>query len=138
MQPIFFHEKRAKLIAKQQRELASFDAQEAEYNVLFDILVDVTSEFPDIYTSSYINYATISIPEHMTREQFYKWLDYLEAEYLSEYNMIRNDVVGSTINTEYVHGSTDGLIHIDFVISQCRTIEKMEYKKTYVADCHWE
>lgn len=138
MENLFFHEKRAEIIAKQQKELADFDALEVEYNVLYDILADVTAEFPGIYTWHGTHMAHISIPKHMTRKQFYKWLDYLEDEYLSEYNMVRNDVVGSTIYTEYVHGETDRVIHINFIISQCDMVEKIESRKTYVANCHWE
>ena len=138
MNQMFFHEKRAELIAKHQAELAKFDAEEPEFNVLYDILADVLSEFPGIYTWHSTNFATIQIPEHMSREQFNKWLDYLETEYLFDYYLVRNDVLGSSVNTEYQHNSTNGWLHIDFNISQCKIIETKEYKSVYLTDCHWE
>lgn len=138
MNHMFFHEKRAELIAKHQAELAKFDAEEPEFNVLYDILADVTAEYPGIYTWHSTNFATIQIPEHMSREQFSEWLDYLEPEYLADYNMVKNEVHGSTVTAEYIHVSTDGWLHIDFNITQCKVIETKEYKTTYKTECNWE
>lgn len=134
----FFHEKRAELIKKHQEELAKFDAEEAEFNVVYDILADVLSEYPGIYTWHSSNFTTIAIPEDMSRAEFNKWLDYLEAEYLSEYNLVRNDVSYGAVIAEYIHGSTNGWIHLSFTITQCKTIETKEYKSVYTTDCHWE
>lgn len=138
MTNLFFHEARAELINKQQAELVKFDSQKAEYNVIHDLLEDILSEYPDTYTWQSSYWTTITIPETMSRAEFNKWLDYLEAEYLTDYNMVRNDVQESTVIAEYIHGSTDGRIHLEFTITQCKTIETKEYKTVYTTNCHWE
>lgn len=138
MANLFFHEKRAEIIARQQKELAEFDVKRPEYDVVYDILADIQSSYPGIYVNHLNTFTSIMIPRDMTKAEFNDWLDYLEAEYLSEYNMVRNDIVGNQVIAEYIHGSTDGTIRLEFDIAQCGVIKKMEYKETYVTKCHWE
>jgi hypothetical protein len=138
MKNLFFHEKRAEIIARQQKELADFDARQPEYDIVYDILADIQASYPDIYLNHLNTFTSIMIPRKMTKAEFNDWLDYLEAEYLSDYNMVRNDVVGGQVIAEYRHKETDREIRLEFDIAQCDVIKKMEYKETYVTNCHWE
>ena len=133
----FHHEFKADLKKQFEKALNEFDSKKVEYNLLYDIAYDYINLYPGVYHYLGENNLSLGIPKNISIEQFNEYLDYLENEYLKDYNFFRNEQHESTIIIEYEHKETKKILTIYFYNNNCKKIKTGKLIEETITKCTW-
>ena len=133
----FHHELKYELKQRYEKYLTNFESHKDEYNILYHIASEYVNLYPGVY--HYLGEVVLSlgIPNNMSIKQFNDYLDYIEAEYLIDYNLLRNEQYDSTITIEYEHKETKKHLEIHFYNNHCRTIKTGKLIEETITKCTW-
>lgn len=133
----FHHEFKADLKKQFEKALKEFESKKAEYNLLYDIASDYISIYPGEYHYLGENYLSLGIPNDMSIEQFNAYIDYIEIEYLENYELNRNDQFGNDIRFMYINKETKNILNLQFYNPNCKRIKTGKLIEETITKCTW-